>query len=84
MLNSVISRKGARFACINIKNFYLNSLMEDPEYIHIEITDIPEEFILEYRLAGKEDHNGGIYFEIFRGCYGLLQTGILANNLLRG
>jgi hypothetical protein len=32
--------------------------MEDPEYVRIKITDIPEEFILEYGLAGKEDKNG--------------------------
>jgi hypothetical protein len=57
--------------------------MEDPEYVHIKITDIPEEFILEYRLAGKDDINGWIYFEICHGCYGLPQAGILANNLLR-
>ncbi len=42
MLNSVISRKGARFACIDIKNFYLKTPMEDPKYVHIKITDIPE------------------------------------------
>jgi hypothetical protein len=58
MLNSVISRKGARFACTDIKNFYLNTPMEDPEYVHIKITDTPEEFILEYGLAGKDDING--------------------------
>jgi hypothetical protein len=82
MLNSVISRKGARFACIDIKKFYLDTLMEDPENVRIKITDIPEEFILEYGLAGKDDINGWIYFEICRGCYGLPQAGILANNLL--
>ncbi len=82
MLNSVISRKGARFACIDLKNFYLNTLMEGPEYVHIKTTDIPEEFILEYGLAGKDDINGWIYFEIHHGCYGLPQADILANNLL--
>ena len=84
MINSVISRKGARFACIDITNFYLDTPMEDPEYVRIKITDIPEEFILEYGLAGLEDKNGWIYFEIRRGCYGLPQAGILANNLLCG
>jgi hypothetical protein len=83
MLNSVISRKGARFACIEIKKIYLDMPMEDPEYVHIKITDIPEEFILEYGLDGKDDINGWIYFEICRGCYELPQAGILANNLLR-
>jgi hypothetical protein len=62
ILNSVISRKGARFACIDVKNFYLDTPMEDPEYVHIKITDIPEKFILEYGLAGKDDINGWIYF----------------------
>ncbi len=58
--------------------------MVDPEYIQIKITDIPKDFILEYGLAGKEDHNGWIYFEIRCGCYGLPQAGILANDLLCG
>jgi hypothetical protein len=83
MLYSVISRKGARFACINIK-IYLIMLMEDPEYVRIKITNIPEEFILEYGFAGMEDYNGWIYFEICHGCYELPQVGILANNLLCG
>ncbi len=42
--------------------------MVDPQYIRIKITDIPEEFILEYGLAGKEDNNGWIYFEMHCGC----------------
>jgi hypothetical protein len=58
--------------------------MDDPEYVRIKITDIPKEFILEYGLAGMEDKNEWIYFEICRGCYGLPQAGILANNLLHG
>ncbi len=64
MLNSVISCKGARFSTINIKNFYLETPMVDPKYFRIKITDIPKEFILEYDLTGKEDHNGWIYFDI--------------------
>ena len=70
MLNSVISRKEARIACIDIIFFYLNMPMEDPEYVHIKITDIPEEFILEYGLVGKEDKNGWIYFEIVEAAMG--------------
>ncbi len=69
---------------INIKNFHLDTLMVDPEHDRIKVTNIPKEFILEYGLARKEDHNGWIYFEIQRGCYGLPQAGILANNLLCG
>ncbi len=70
MLNSVILRKGVWFSTIDIKNFYLDAPMVDPKYLCIKITDIPKEFILESDLAGKEDNNGGIYFEIWRGFYG--------------
>ncbi len=60
MLNSVILRKGEWFSTIDIKNFYLDMPMVDPKYVRIKITEIPREFILEYDLAGKEDHNGWI------------------------
>jgi hypothetical protein len=82
LLNSVLSCKGARFSTIDLKNFYLDTPMPDPEYVCIKITDILAEFIEEYKLAGT-DRDGWIYFEIRRGCYGLPQAGILANDLLR-
>ncbi len=82
LLNSVLSRKGARFSSIDLKNFYLDTPMPNPEYVCIKITDIPAEFIEEYQLAGR-DRDGWIYFKIRRSCYGLPQASILANNLLR-
>ncbi len=54
LLNSVLSRKGARFSTINLKNFNLDTPMPDPEYVRIKITDIPAEFIEEYKLAGTD------------------------------
>jgi hypothetical protein len=45
LLNSVLSRKGARFSSINLKNFYLDTPMPDPEYVRIKIADISAEFI---------------------------------------
>ena len=56
--------------------------MDQSEYIHIKLSDIPQEFIEEYNLS-KASQNGWIYFEILRGCYGLPQSGRLANDLLR-
>ncbi len=82
LLNSVLSRKGARFSCINLKNFYLDTPMPDPKYVRVKLSDFPAEFIEEYKLAGR-DRDGWIYFEICQGCYGLPQAGILANDLLR-
>jgi hypothetical protein len=81
LLNSVLSRKGALFSTIDIKNFYLDTSMPDPEYICIKLSNISEEFIKEYNLLGW-DRDGWIYFEICQGCYGLPQAGILANDLL--
>jgi hypothetical protein len=61
--NSVISRKGARFSTIDLKNFYPDTPMPDPEYVGIKILDILAEFIEEYNLTGT-DRDGWIYFKI--------------------
>ena len=56
--------------------------MERYKYVRIKLSDIPQEFIEEYNLT-QSVQNGWIYFEILRGCYGLPQSGRLANDLLR-
>ena len=33
LLNNVMSTPGARAACINIKDFYLNNLLPNAEYV---------------------------------------------------
>ena len=45
------------------------------------ISKIPEEFIKEYNLTTLV-HKGWVYFEIRQGCYGLPQSGMLANRQL--
>ncbi len=52
LLNSVLSRKGAWFSTIDLKNLYLDTPMPDPEYVHIKLSDILDEFIKEYNLLG--------------------------------
>jgi hypothetical protein len=81
LINSVLSQQGARFATFDLKDFYLNTPLDRPEYVHIKITDIPEEFITKYTLNDFV-RDGWVYFEMRRGMYGLPQAGILANNLL--
>jgi hypothetical protein len=54
MLNSVLSRKGARFSTIDLKNFYLDMPMPDPEYVRIKISNIATKFIEEYKLASTD------------------------------
>jgi hypothetical protein len=52
LLNSVLSRKGALFSTIDLKNFYLDTPMPDPKYVCIKLSDIPVKFIKEYNLLG--------------------------------
>jgi hypothetical protein len=42
-LNSVVSTRGARFANVNISNFYLMTPLRRKEYTKIRLSDIPEE-----------------------------------------
>jgi hypothetical protein len=70
LLNSVLSQKDAHFSSINLKNFYLDTPMPEPEYVCIKISNILDKFINKYKLVGL-DRDGWIYFEIRQGCYGL-------------
>jgi hypothetical protein len=80
--NSTISTPGARFACADIENMYLQTPMSRYEYMQIRADLIPAAFKDAYSLWDKI-YNRHIYMEIRRGCYRLPQTGILANKLLK-
>ena len=73
MLNSVVSTPGARFAGADAGNFYLNTPLDDPEYMRMPIKLIPQEFIDMYGLLHKVK-NGYVYFKIIAGMYGLPQA----------
>ena len=82
MWNSVISTEGAKYACADAKNFYLTAPLDRHEYMRMPIKIFPQEFIDQYDLSEKV-HNGFVYCAIIRCMYGLPQSGILANKLLR-
>jgi hypothetical protein len=42
LFNSTISTREARFMTMDISNFYLNSPLPRPEFIHIKLSDIPD------------------------------------------
>ena len=42
MINIVLSRQNAQFSAFDIKNFYLNTPMEKPEYVWVKLEDIPQ------------------------------------------
>jgi hypothetical protein len=82
-LNSVISTKGARYCTINLKDFYLNTLMAHPEFMHMKLAELPKDFTLIYKLHDLVNANGIISIKFQKGMYGLPQAGILAQELLK-
>ena len=45
MMNSAISRKGSKFITYEIRNYYLATPFDYPEYVKINLNDIPHKFI---------------------------------------
>ena len=82
LFDSVVSTPGAKFMTMDISNFYLMTPLPRPEYLHLKLSDIPEEIISEYRLTLLAEKDGSIYVLIQIGMYGLPQAGLLANELL--
>ena len=81
LLNSVVSSIWAKFMTVYVENFYLNTPMEEPEYIKIPVRLILDEIKVEYKVS-KFEHAGYVYLQINKGMYGLAQAGLLANELL--
>eukprot|EP00804_Cyclotella_cryptica_P006269 CCRYP_010123-RA/>CCRYP_010123-RA protein AED:0.17 eAED:0.14 QI:0/0/0/1/1/1/4/0/941 len=81
LLNSVISTANAKFMTIDIKDFYLNTPMERPEYMRLKLADIPDAIIDLYHLRDIAQ-DGYVFVRIQKGMYGLPQAGIIAQQLL--
>jgi hypothetical protein len=79
--NSTISTEDARYMCADAKNFYLNTILDCPEYMKLTLGVIPQETIDKYKLLEKKN-NGYVYIQSDKGMYGLPQSGRLANDLL--
>jgi hypothetical protein len=61
--NSVLSTPGAKYMCLDIKNFYLLAPLDRYEYMCIPFTLFPPWIVEQYGLANKI-HNGHIYLEM--------------------
>jgi hypothetical protein len=64
---------------VNIKDFYLTTPMERPEFMRLKLSDIPGNIIDLYKLRDIA-HDGYVYVCIQKGMYGLPQAGIIAQN----
>ena len=63
-LNSMISTKGVQYCTFNLKDFYLNMPMEQPEYMRMKLSNPPQEFVNLYDLTRIAEDNGNVYIKV--------------------
>ena len=68
--------------CLDLKMFYLSAPLDRYKYMRIPLELFPPWIVEQYNLLAKV-HRGHIYLEMRRAVWGLPQTRILANKLLR-
>jgi hypothetical protein len=81
LCNSTISTEGAKYMCLDVKNFYLRTPMYSFEYMRIPIKLTPQEISVQYNLLPLVS-DGHVYIEVQKCMYGLPKAGILSNQLL--
>ena len=85
LVNSTISHAndGARFMSADIKDYFLATPMEQPEYMKVQARHIPADILLQYNLQDKVTNDNCVYIKIKKGMYGLKQAAVLAYNNLK-
>ena len=71
LLNSIISdsTRKARFATMDLKDMFLHTIMEEPEYMRVHYRYFPTDIRQKYDLQTKV-HNDYIYMKIKKTCMG--------------
>ena len=82
VFKSVVSTPGARCILADIKHFYLNNILPDPELMRIPLNITPQEIIDSYNITALVEDQRWIYMRIKKCMYGLKQSGIIANQEL--
>ena len=80
-LNSTLSTPGARYMTADIKDFYLGTPMDNPEWMWVDMRLIPDSIVLKYDLTSLA-RNGRVLARVDKGIYGLPQAGLLAQQRL--
>ena len=80
--NSVVSTPGAKYMCLDIKNFYLTAKLDYFEYMRMPLDLFPIWIQQQYDLQ-RLAYKGFVHLEMRRAVWGLPQAGILANKRLR-
>jgi hypothetical protein len=82
LINSIVSTPGAKFLGLDLKDFYLNTPMDRPEFLRMKLDNFPDDVIEQYGLKDKVDEKGFVILRVEKGMYGLPYAGIIAQNLL--
>ena len=81
MLWNAVVTEGADFITADITDFYLGTKLERPEYMRVNMSDIPvsiqEKFDVAKFMNGSGD-KAWVMVEVFTSMYGLPQAGMLA------
>ena len=80
LLNAIVSDDETFFTA-DLKDFYLDTPLERPEYMRISLKHIPLDIQVRYNVAAFA-HNGHVLMEINRSIYGLPQAGKLSQDRL--
>ena len=85
LLNSTISdaKRGARFMCLDIKDHFLATPMQHPEYMRVKMKYIPEDIRQRYNIYDIVTKDDWVYIKIQKGMPGLWQAAILAYKHLK-
>lgn len=81
LFNSIISTPDAKFASIDIVDFYLNTPLDTPEFVVIRKNQIPNSTWNKYNLENLA-HNNCVMARLDKTIPGLPQSGILAQQAL--
>lgn len=81
MLLQSVLHDDAEWMTIDITDFYLNTPLERPEYLRIQLRSIPLSIRDQYSLTPFISKDS-IIFEVNKGMYGLPQAGLLAQERL--
>ena len=80
--NSVLNTNDAKYATLDITNFYLRIPLDSYEYMKMPLDIFPQHIKDQYNLDEMQ-YKGYVWLEIRKAIYGLPQAGILANKQLR-
>ena len=71
LINSIVFTPGANVLGLNLKDLYLNTPMDCPEYLKMKLANFPDDVIVHYTLNEKATKDGFIFCKICNGMYGL-------------